>query len=315
MGSAGASVAQADVEFDPFESSPAQLDECLQEGLQRFQDHRALYGSGGMERLTAGAARFEVLREDRVYRQIGDQALSVTIYRPRVSGPGRRFPALLQLHGGGWIGGSRDQLGDFSVRLAGMGMVVVTSDYRFAPRNPFPAAPEDVAAAAAWIGDRSDELGVDRQAGLTVFGFSAGANLAGGLAMSEGVASGRDFPVTRAVLLSGRADLMAPRSGGFDYSTYYLGGGRLEFPDLYRRASPIYQIPQASPRLPEVLLIHQLTDDVIPWEQSCRFENALRAQGGHPRLMLLPEPGPAHGPTGENRQLVLQAMAYFLGLI
>lgn len=108
-------------------------------------------------------------------------------------GPGLRFyrglgaadpsPALLFLHGGGWVLGNLDSHDSVCRMLANLARCrVLAVDYRLAPEHPFPAALDDGIAAAWWLHARSDELGVDR-ARLGVGGDSAGANLAAVLAL------------------------------------------------------------------------------------------------------------------------------------
>ncbi|MFJ4175205.1 alpha/beta hydrolase [Microbacterium sp. NPDC089696] len=85
--------------------------------------------------------------------------------------------ALLDVHGGGFYMGSataddvRNQALADALRIA-----VVSVDYRLAPENPWPAAPDDSETAALWLAEHAAELfGVGR---LAIQGFSAGATLA-----------------------------------------------------------------------------------------------------------------------------------------
>ena len=83
----------------------------------------------------------------------------------------------LHIHGGGFMLGQIDQhdemLEDLSKRA---GVAVVTVDYRLAPENPYPAAPDDCEAVAVWLAENSrSEFGSGR---LLIGGESAGANLA-----------------------------------------------------------------------------------------------------------------------------------------
>lgn len=80
-------------------------------------------------------------------------------------------PAHLHLHGGGWWMGSIDTVDAMARELAGgLGMAVVSVDYRLAPEHPWPAAPEDVYDVLCWMAQRFDRISVG--------GESAGANLA-----------------------------------------------------------------------------------------------------------------------------------------
>jgi acetyl esterase len=91
---------------------------------------------------------------------------------------GRGQAAVVFLHGGGFVFGDVDTHDAQSRRLANRtGMVVLAVDYRRPPEHRFPAAPDDVDAALAWVRGNADELGVDTGR-LVALGDSAGGNLA-----------------------------------------------------------------------------------------------------------------------------------------
>ncbi len=100
--------------------------------------------------------------------------------------PGRpqATPALLYLHGGGYVMGSAamraESLAQLSARL---GCLVVSVDYRLAPETPFPGALDDNYAALRWLLLSADELGVD-PARVAVMGDSAGGGHAAVLALA-----------------------------------------------------------------------------------------------------------------------------------
>lgn len=102
--------------------------------------------------------------------------IPVRIYRPASLGP---FPLMVYFHGGGFALGGLDT-DDAMCRhyCVGAGCVVVSVDYRLAPENPFPAAPEDCYAVTVWaMGEGAAELGIDPGSTVTA-GMSAGGNLA-----------------------------------------------------------------------------------------------------------------------------------------
>lgn len=116
-----------------------------------------------------------------------DGPLPLRFYTPRgTTGTG---PALLFVHGGGWIYGgleSHDAVCRFLAERAGVRVVAV--DYRLAPEHPFPAAVDDVLATWHWLQANAEGLGID-PARLAVGGDSAGGNLAAVLAQ-QAVARG-----------------------------------------------------------------------------------------------------------------------------
>ncbi|MFF9277990.1 alpha/beta hydrolase [Streptomyces griseosporeus] len=94
----------------------------------------------------------------------------------RVFVPDRVDGVYLHLHGGGWVFGSADGQDEKLWRLAVEArLAVVSVDYRLAPEHPFPAGPDDCAAAARWLVDHAEaEFGTGR---LLIGGESAGAHL------------------------------------------------------------------------------------------------------------------------------------------
>jgi acetyl esterase len=96
----------------------------------------------------------------------------------RCSETAEPLPTILFIHGGGFVIGDLDTHDNQCRTLCrNVGAVVVSVSYRLAPEAPFPAAPEDCAAALAWMDAHVGELGGDADR-LVIGGDSAGANLA-----------------------------------------------------------------------------------------------------------------------------------------
>jgi acetyl esterase len=84
---------------------------------------------------------------------------------------------LFHIHGGAWMAGSPEMMDPLHEIIVDQCHVAVVSvDYRLAPENPYPAAPDDCEAAACWLLEHGpEEFGSDR---LLIGGESAGAHLA-----------------------------------------------------------------------------------------------------------------------------------------
>ena len=106
---------------------------------------------------------------------------SVRVHRPSgPSGPSATLPALLWIHGGGYVTGSA-AMNDRAVRrmAAYLGALAVSVEYRLAPEHPYPAALDDCYAALQWLAARND---VDRRR-ILVVGKSAGGGLAAAVSL------------------------------------------------------------------------------------------------------------------------------------
>jgi acetyl esterase len=93
-------------------------------------------------------------------------------------------PAMLWIHGGGFVlGDAEGDLASPSRLAAELAIVVVSVEYRLAPEYPYPAGFEDCYAALTWMAGASVELGIDVDR-LAVGGISAGAGLAAAVALA-----------------------------------------------------------------------------------------------------------------------------------
>lgn len=137
---------------------------------------------GGSERML----RLGRLRERFARRPppVGIELVEVDSARVRVHSPplgtSKSRPALLWIHGGGYVGGSARQDDKFCRMVAEqLGIVVAAVDYRLAPEHRFPNGLDDCHAALSWLARRPD---VDA-ARIAIGGASAGGGLAAALAL------------------------------------------------------------------------------------------------------------------------------------
>jgi acetyl esterase/lipase len=105
--------------------------------------------------------------------------VSVRLYRPAV----QRSPAALYwIHGGGLVIGRAVQNDRLCALTAhDLGSLVVSVEYRKAPKHPFPAALDDCCAGWEWLQREASHLGIVPTR-VAVGGESAGGGLAASLA-------------------------------------------------------------------------------------------------------------------------------------
>lgn len=111
----------------------------------------------------------------------GRRIRSLVYYPPAApdgSGQERR-PLHLDIHGGGFIGGCPEAGHRFCAQVANQtGAIVVSTTYRFAPKDLFPAAIDDVDDVVAWLLKNAAERFQADPKMFTISGSSAGGNLA-----------------------------------------------------------------------------------------------------------------------------------------
>jgi acetyl esterase/lipase len=92
-------------------------------------------------------------------------------------------PALIDLHGGGFVLGSSAMTDAANRKLADtLGYVVISPDYRLAPETTFPGPLDDCYATLQWAHANAEELRIDAGR-IAVSGTSAGGALAASLAL------------------------------------------------------------------------------------------------------------------------------------
>ena len=217
------------------------------------------------------------------YTRASGKTLKLDIYRHR-SKP-ECCPALLQIHGGAWILGSKNEQGvPLMLQMASRGWVCFSVDYRLSPHATFPDHIIDVKRAIEWIRAHAAEYGVDPDF-IAVTGGSAGGHLAALTALSAndpvfqpGFESA-DTSVGACVPFYGVYDLIdrhsVYRNQGLArlLESRVMKASRTEAPDAYHRASPLSRVCTEAPPF---CIIHGDMDTLVPVDEARRFADALR---------------------------------------
>jgi acetyl esterase/lipase len=214
-------------------------------------------------------------------------------------------PMLVQIHGGGWVIGNKDQQGKpLMLHLAARGWVCVSINYRLSPRSRFPDHLIDVKRAIAWTRDHAADFGGDPNF-LVVTGGSAGghltamAGLTGNDPEYQPGFEDADTSVQAAVPYYGVYDITN------ELGTRY---GRQRLRSLvermvlqakiaddrapFERASPLLRAAQAA-GIPPFFVIHGHRDSLVPVAEARRFVAALRETSGAP-VVYAEIPGAQH---------------------
>lgn len=109
-----------------------------------------------------------------------DGPIPVRVYTPKSRGP---LPVFLYIHGGGWWTGDGYVTDSPFTHLAVKANVIVVSvDYRLAPKHPYPAGFNDCYAVLEWLDRNASTIGGDSSR-LAIGGGSAGANLSAAITL------------------------------------------------------------------------------------------------------------------------------------
>jgi acetyl esterase/lipase len=247
---------------------------------------------------TADAAKFRT-EGKMMYVDYGARKLKMTLRTPEDDGKVLR-PAVLLIHGGAWLFGTRHQLHWYGERLADNGYVTAAISYRMMPRYRFPNCLYDAKAAVRWLRLHADQYRIDPNR-IAVLGNSAGGHLAALLATtipSDGLeGSGDPGPssaVQAAVVMYGVTDMSYYRHtkgyigiGGISdaFVKRFLSKGPAATADPYAAASPVtYARRETCP----TLLVHGTKDNFVPYAQSLAFYEQLRSLGVPSRLVTVP---------------------------
>ncbi len=234
------------------------------------------------------------------YTRAAGLDLRLDVYRRR-SHP-NKCPVLLQVHGGGWCLGSKNEQGvPLMVHMARHGWACVSVDYRLSPHATFPDHLVDIKRSIAWIHEHGEEYGLD-PAYIVVTGGSAGGHLSALTALTPNAPEYQ--PGFEDV--DTRVQGCVPFYGVYDFTDRYhtlrngdllrllekrvMKASREEAPEAYEKASPIAQVRADAPPF---LVIHGDHDTLVPVAQARHFVSALRNVSQSP-VLYAEVPGAQH---------------------
>ncbi|TWT99199.1 Carboxylesterase NlhH [Botrimarina colliarenosi] len=225
-------------------------------------------------------------------------------------------PLVLWIHGGGWSGGTHDQLPVALGQMLNAGLAVASVEYRLSGEAIAPAQIHDVKGAVRFLRANAGLYGLDSE-NFAAWGSSAGGHLAallatsGGVAAAEGDVGGNlDYSssIQAAVDYYGPTDLLqmdadaaagvgsfiehdAPNSPesrliGFDAPGEGIGVLRenlfnpaAPFPEKASLVSLMNPITHVSSDDPAMFIAHGDQDTSVPFQQSIRLVQALNLAG------------------------------------
>jgi acetyl esterase/lipase len=220
---------------------------------------------------------------DITFTRVAGINLKLDVYRPR-SRP-TACPTLLQIHGGGWVIGTKNQQGvPLMLQLASRGWVCVSANYRLSPHATFPDHLVDCKRALQWIREHGAEYGANPDF-VVVTGGSAGGHLAALMALT---ANDREYqPGFEDVDTSLRGCVVF--YGVYDFTDRFgqqrhqglaallekrvMKASLDEAREAYEKASPMSRV---HPEAPPFFIIHGDRDTLVPVREAREFSALLR---------------------------------------
>ncbi len=257
----------------------------------------------GAQRPFSGVKRIRKVQRQRnvTYARVGGQVLKLDVYLPDgpadggidggIDGGGALRPAILQIHGGAWVLGSKREQGiPLLKHLAANGWVGFNANYRLSPGATWPDHLVDLKRALAFIREHAAEYGVDPDF-VAVTGGSAGGHLCAMVALTsddESLQPGfedADCSVQVAVPFYGVYDF-TNRTGSMDrkFITRFLEPIVMkaffaEEPERFEAASPMSRV---HPGAPPFLVLHGDRDVLAPVADAREFVRLLTDVSNEP---------------------------------
>lgn len=227
------------------------------------------------------------------YARDDERPLLLDVYLPDEPADDGPRPAIVQVHGGGWLTGTRSEQGiPLLNHLARHGWVGFNIDYRLSPRATFPDHVVDVKRAIAWVREHAEEYGADPEF-VCLTGGSAGGHLCALAALTPGDPDFQpgfedaDTSVAAAVPFYGVYDLT--NADGVYYpellewvlERHVFKARHADDPQRFRDASPTHRVNADAPPF---LVLHGERDTLVPVADARRFVAELRAVSRNPVL-------------------------------
>jgi len=194
-------------------------------------------------------------------------------------------PTLLYIHGGGWLGGTKDRITLFIIPYLQKGWNVINVEYRTG-EGTAPQAVDDCMMAIQWISRNAKNYNVDPEQ-VVISGESAGGHLAlitgllNSIPGSHKYFSGDSLKIRAIVNWFGITDIAGVdnfyklQNQKSNYAGIWVGNPQ-RMDSISNTFSPVKRITSATP---PVITIHGLKDSVVPYEQAVTFHELLRKAG------------------------------------
>ena len=230
------------------------------------------------------------LKRDVVYAKGGGRDLHLDLFLPKAgAGP---FPAVVYIHGGGWVNGSKAAFQRQAAYMATHGFAGACIEYRLSGEAKYPAAVHDSKAAVRWVRANAKALRINPDK-IGCAGGSAGGHLVAMLGTTAGLKRfegdggnpGQSSRVAAVAAFNPAVDFeswgkLAPTNAG-NSLVKFLGATYAENPRLWADAAPLTHVGKDSAPF---LFLHGNADSTVPYKQSVDMMKRLQAAGVHAEI-------------------------------
>lgn len=218
-----------------------------------------------------------------------DDDAYLDVYFPASVGEGERLITVVWIHGGGWVSGTKNDIGNYARILAARGYTVVGVDYSIAPGATYPTPVRQLNAALGYLAANATRLHIDPNR-FVLAGDSGGSHIVAQVANVVSVPSYAGLLGIRPAIDRGQlagmllfcgaydmnlADFDGP-FGGFLHTVLWAYSGTKDFrtDPAFESASVLNHVTGA---FPPSFISAGNADPLAP--QSVAMADALRARG------------------------------------
>ena len=250
---------------------------------------------------------------DVAYVPNGHQRQRLDLFIP--SGAPNPLPLIIWIHGGAWLGGSKEQ--NPALAYLQKGYAVASINYRLSQHAIFPAQIEDCKAAVRWLRVHAKENNLDANR-FAAWGASAGGHLVALLGTAGDV---KKFDVGANLEASSRVQAVVDFFGPTDLTAMakdslpdskidhnapdapeakLIGGPVQDNKDKAAAANPITYVTKGAPPF---LIMHGNKDNLVPYQQSELLRDALQKAGVPVTFKIIEGAGHGFGGPDIDRQV------------
>lgn len=227
----------------------------------------------------------------KIIKSVNGYLLEANIFYPDGIKKGEKRPAIVIIHGGGFVAGNPSWAFSQARHYSGLGMIGVAAQYRlsnFKDVTPIDAI-QDVKDLMFWLRKNSDSLKI-KENKIAASGWSVGAQLCATLAIFPDTLSGSKISSAPEALL-----LTSPGTGTGGWFTELLNGEKIN-PEDY---SPVDHV---KPGMPPTIILQGRDDTVTPLGGVQLFHDKLIANGNYCEFWIYDKVGHLFTPTylGDN---------------